>query len=86
MRRLPAVIAALAAATLVLLATPVSAAPTRRSFDVSPELVRAGQEVTVTLVPSTVTSRKWWTRATESGTGAAPQALPAPVDGFQPTP
>jgi hypothetical protein len=44
MRRLPAVIAALAAATLVLLATPVSAAPAR-SFDVSPELVRAGQEV-----------------------------------------
>jgi hypothetical protein len=45
MRRLPAVIAAIAATTLVLLATPVSAAPTRRSFDVSPELVRAGQEV-----------------------------------------
>jgi hypothetical protein len=45
MRRLPAVLAALAATTLVLLAAPVSAAPTRRGFDVSPELVRAGQEV-----------------------------------------
>ena len=45
MRRLPAAVAAIAATTLVLLATPVSAAPTRRGFDVSPELVRAGQEV-----------------------------------------
>lgn len=45
MRRLPAVIAAIAATTLVLLAAPVSAAPTPRGFDVSPELVRAGQEV-----------------------------------------
>lgn len=45
MRRLPAVLAALAAATLVLLAAPVSAAPIHRGFDVSPELVRAGQEV-----------------------------------------
>ena len=45
MRRLPAVLAALAATTLVLLAAPVSAAPIHRGFDVSPELVRAGQEV-----------------------------------------
>jgi hypothetical protein len=47
MRRLPAVLAVLVAATLVLLVAPAWAAPTRRSFDVSPELVRAGQEVKV---------------------------------------
>ena len=45
MRRLPAVTAVLVAAALVLLAAPAWAAPTSRSFDVSPELVRAGQEV-----------------------------------------
>jgi hypothetical protein len=45
MRRLPAVITVLVAAALVLLAAPVWAAPTSRSFNVSPELVRAGQEV-----------------------------------------
>jgi hypothetical protein len=47
MRRLPAVLAALLAAALVLLAAPAWAAPTSRSFDVTPELVRAGQEVKV---------------------------------------
>jgi hypothetical protein len=47
MRRLPAVLAVLVAAALVLLAAPAWAAPTPRSFDVSPELVRAGQEVKV---------------------------------------
>jgi hypothetical protein len=47
MRRLPAVLAVLLAAALVLLAAPAWAAPTPRSFNVTPELVRAGQEVKV---------------------------------------
>jgi hypothetical protein len=45
MRRLPAVAAALVAAALALLAPPVQAAPTARSFTVTPGLVRAGQQV-----------------------------------------
>ena len=45
MRRLPAVAAAVLAAAVLLLAAPASAAPTPRSFDASPELVRAGQQV-----------------------------------------
>jgi hypothetical protein len=45
MRRLPAVFATLVIAALVLLAAPASAAPTPRSFNVTPELVRAGQQV-----------------------------------------
>ena len=45
MRRLPAVLAVLVAAALVLFAAPAWAAPTSRYFNVSPELVRAGQQV-----------------------------------------
>jgi hypothetical protein len=45
MRRLPAVLAAIAAAALVLFAAPAWAAPTPPYFNVSPELVRAGQQV-----------------------------------------
>jgi hypothetical protein len=45
MRRLPAVVAVLVAAVLVLFAAPAWAAPTPPYFNVSPELVRAGQQV-----------------------------------------
>ena len=42
--------------------------------------------VTVTLVPSTLTSRKWWTWSVLVGAWAAPQAPPVLVVPFQPMP
>jgi hypothetical protein len=42
--------------------------------------------LTVTLLPFTVTSRKWYTWVAEVGMGARPHLLPVRVDGSQPIP
>ena len=40
----------------------------------------------MTVLPFTVTSRKWKTCVTEVGVEALPHLLPVPVDGLQPIP
>jgi hypothetical protein len=42
--------------------------------------------VTVTVLPFTVTRRKWKTWLAEVGFGALPHLLPVPLDGLQPFP